>query len=84
MVDDVMSAGSALRGTFSELESYGAMPVAAAALLVLGSAGADFFAQRGIPVLSAIQQEHNLWLPAACPLCAAGAPAEDLTVPAMR
>jgi len=41
MVDDVMSAGSALRGTFEELRAYGALPVVAGALLVLGSAGAD-------------------------------------------
>ncbi|HEX8242577.1 MAG TPA: phosphoribosyltransferase family protein, partial [Longimicrobium sp.] len=37
MVDDVMSAGSALRGTYAELQSHGAEPVAAGALLVLGS-----------------------------------------------
>ena len=40
IVDDVMSAGSALRGTHAELRSHGATVVAAGALLVLGSAGA--------------------------------------------
>jgi orotate phosphoribosyltransferase len=84
MVDDVMSAGSALRATFAELQSYGATPVAAGALLVLGSAGADFFAQRRVPVLSVIRQDYNLWMPAVCPLCAAGRPVEDLAVPSMR
>lgn len=84
VVDDVMSAGSALRGTFSELESYGATPVAAGALLVLGSAGSDFFAKRGVSVLSVVRQDYDLWLPAECPLCAAGVPVRDLRVPANR
>ncbi|HEX6750179.1 MAG TPA: phosphoribosyltransferase family protein [Longimicrobium sp.] len=79
MVDDVMSAGSALRGTFAELRAHGAVPVAAGALMVLGSAGADFFAQRGIPVEAAARDEYPLWLPSDCPLCAAGVPLEDVT-----
>ncbi|HEY0351220.1 MAG TPA: phosphoribosyltransferase, partial [Gemmatimonadales bacterium] len=78
IIDDVMSAGSALRATFSELQSCGARPVAAGALLVLGSTGADFFAQRGVPVLSVIQRDYNLWMPAVCPLCGVGEPVEDL------
>jgi hypothetical protein len=48
MVNDVMSAGSALRGTYAELRAHGAAPVVAGALLILGAAGADFFAERGI------------------------------------
>jgi orotate phosphoribosyltransferase len=84
VVDDVMSAGSALRGTFSELESFGATPVAVGALVTLGSAGGDFFAKRGVPVLSVVRQDYDLWLPAECPLCAAGVPVGDLRVPAER
>ena len=45
-----MSAGSALRGTHAALEAHGAVPVVAGALLVLGSAGAAFFAARGVAV----------------------------------
>ena len=44
MVDDVMSAGSALRGTFAELRAHGGEPAAAGALLVLGTAGDQYFA----------------------------------------
>jgi orotate phosphoribosyltransferase len=77
MVDDVMSAGSALRGTGAELEAHGAVPAVAGALLVLGSTGADFFAGRGIPIEAATRESYELWTPAACPLCAAGAPLED-------
>src|SRR5258707_3587875 len=50
MVDDVMSAGSALRGTFTELQTHGAEPVVAGALMVLGTTGADFFAEQQVAV----------------------------------
>jgi orotate phosphoribosyltransferase len=78
MVDDVMSAGSALRGTFAELQAHGAAPVVAGALLVLGSTGADYFAARGVPVEAVARDDYALWLPADCPLCARGVPIEDV------
>ena len=77
IVDDVMSAGSALRGTHAELAAHGAQPVVAGALLVLGSAGASHFAERGVPVEAVARDRYELWLPEACPLCAAGLPVED-------
>lgn len=77
IVDDAMSAGSALLGTFGELQSYGAVPVVGAALLVLGSAGADLFAQHGVAVEAVIRQEYDMWAPAACPLCTAGVPLDE-------
>ena len=81
MVDDVMSAGSALRGTYTELQDHGAAPVVAGAFLVLGSIGADFFSQRGVPVEAVARDEYEMWLPAACPLCAAGQSLEDVATP---
>lgn len=77
MVDDVMSAGSALRGTYAELQAHGAEPVLAGVLLVLGSTGADFFTERRIPVEAVARDDYPLWLPADCPHCAAGVPLED-------
>ena len=82
IVDDVLSAGSALRGTLAALEACGAVPVAAGALLVLGGVGAGALAERGIPVAAVARDAYELWPPAACPLCAAGAPLEDTAVPA--
>jgi orotate phosphoribosyltransferase len=80
IVDDVMSAGSALRGTFAELQSHGAEPVVAGALLVLGTTGADFFSQSGgVAVEAVARDDYELWLPAVCPLCAAGVALEDVT-----
>lgn len=80
IVDDVMSAGSALQGTYTELEVNGAVPVVAAALLVLGSTGADFFSQCDVPVEAVARDDYEMWLPTDCPLCAAGEPIE--TAPA--
>ena len=82
MVDDVMSAGSALRGTYAELQLHDAVPVAAGALLVLGSTGADYFAGRGIPVEAVARDRYELWPPDECPLCAAGLELEDVAAPA--
>jgi orotate phosphoribosyltransferase len=78
IVDDVMSAGSALRGTYADLRAHGATCVVAGALLVLGSTGADFFAREGIPVEATARRDFELWEPARCPLCAAGVPLEDM------
>jgi orotate phosphoribosyltransferase len=78
IVDDVMSAGSALRGTYAELQAHDAEPVVVGALLVLGSTGADFFAHHGVPLEAVAHDDYELWLPANCPLCAAGQPVEDV------
>ena len=79
IVDDVMSAGSALRGTYAELQAHAAVTVVAGALLVLGSTGAGFFAEHDVPVEAAARDDYDdLWLPADCPLCAAGLPLEDV------
>jgi len=78
IVDDVMSAGSALRGTYAELQAHGATCVVAGALLVLGSTGAGFFAGEGVPVEATARRDFELWEPARCPLCASGMPLEDM------
>jgi orotate phosphoribosyltransferase len=80
MVDDVMSAGSALRGTFAELRAHGARPVVAGALLILGTTGAEYFAEHHVGVEAVARDEYELWAPGACPLCAAGPPLEDVGV----
>ena len=76
IVDDVVSAGSALRATRSELAAHGAIVVAAGALLRLGDVGAELLAAEGIPVESVARDEYSLWLPSDCPMCAEGLPLE--------
>jgi len=78
MVDDVMSAGSALRGTYSELQTHGAVPVVAGAMMVLGTTGADFFSRQQVAVEAVVHESYSLWLPSECPLCAAGTQPENV------
>ena len=74
IVDDVMSAGSAAMATYRELQQHGASTVVVGALMVLGTRGADLFAQAGVPVEAVGRREFQVWLPEDCPLCARGAP----------
>jgi len=81
IVDDVMSAGSALRGTYTELQTHGATAVVAGALMVLGDTGAAFFAKRKVPIEAVVRESYSLWLPSDCPLCAGGEAIENVTAP---
>jgi orotate phosphoribosyltransferase len=76
VVDDVINAGSAVRGTLADLRSGGARPVAIGALLVLGDSASALAAAEGLPLASLASRPNNLWLPEHCPLCAAGRPVE--------
>jgi orotate phosphoribosyltransferase len=79
VVDDAINTGSAVRGTFADLQACGARPVVVGALLVLGDATSAFAADRGVPLERIAHLPAGLWAPADCPLCAAGVPLEDLT-----
>lgn len=76
IVDDVMSAGSALRGTHAEVLEREGNVVVVGALMVLGDTGAQFFAERDIPVVAVARDAYDLWTPGECPMCAAGTPLE--------
>ena len=81
IVDDVMSAGSAARGTYSELRIHEALPTVVGALLVLGSTGSDFFQDQTVAVEAVARRPYQLWLPATCPLCALSVPLEAVSQP---
>ncbi len=72
IVDDAISAGSAVRATYAELQGHGAEPVVIGALLALGSAASPYFAERGVPIEAVARVPFDLWVPAECPLCASG------------
>jgi orotate phosphoribosyltransferase len=76
IVNDVISAGSAVRGAFSDLQAIGANIVAIGALLALGDSIAGFASEHHIALELLDQMPHNLWTPSQCPLCAAGKPLE--------
>jgi orotate phosphoribosyltransferase len=79
VVDDVINAGSAVRGTLAELRACGATPAAVGALLALGPAAAGLCADQHLPLETIAQLSNEIWAPAECPLCAAGTPLQDLT-----
>jgi len=78
-VNDVTSAGSAVRGTYHDLKSLNANIVVIGSLLVLGNAIFDFARERNLRVEALEQRPFETWVPEACPLCRAGVSLEDLT-----
>jgi orotate phosphoribosyltransferase len=76
VVDDVINAGSAVRGAFADLRACGARPLAIGALLVLGQPASALAASEGVPLESLSYLPNTLWEPSACPLCASGTPLE--------
>jgi orotate phosphoribosyltransferase len=78
IVDDAISAGSAVRATLADAESCGAVPVALGALIMFGPRGRQFAADRQIPIECLVDLPNPIWVPGECPMCALGAP---LTTP---
>jgi orotate phosphoribosyltransferase len=76
IVNDVVSAGSAVRGTFFDLQGHGSEVIAIAALLALGDAIGKFAAEHCVALELLERMPNNLWMPSDCPLCAAGMPLE--------
>jgi orotate phosphoribosyltransferase len=77
IVNDVINAGSAVRGAFADLQAIGAVPVALASLVVLGDSAARLADGWGLPLVTLSRQANPLWEPSACPLCAAGVPLQN-------
>ena len=77
VVDDAISAGSAVRATYADVQGHGAEPVVVGALLVMGSAASPYFAERGVSIEAVTRVPFDLWVPAECPLCASGEALED-------
>ena len=77
VVDDVVNAGAAVRATMTDLRACGARPAAVGALLALGTSGPAF----GLPFTYLARLQSHLWVPADCPLCAAGVRLESMCEP---
>ena len=77
VVDDVISAGSSARATVRAITAADARTVAVGALMTLGTAALDYFADAGIPLETLERRGFNVWPPDACPLCRAGRAVED-------
>ena len=72
IVDDAISAGSAVRGTHADLIDCGALPIALGALIVFGDAAARFASENGLALEAIERVQFEMWRPAECPLCTAG------------
>jgi orotate phosphoribosyltransferase len=81
IVDDVINAGSAVRGALADLRACGARPVAIGSLLVLGPTASDLAASEGIPPEYLGDLPSHLWEPSACPLCASGLALDGVAEP---
>lgn len=78
IVNDVINAGSAVRGTFDDLLDCRANIVAIGSLLALGTSASGYASSRNVALECLATRANNLWVPSECPLCAAGAPLEDV------
>jgi orotate phosphoribosyltransferase len=78
VVNDVINAGSALRGTFEDLRACEAEIIAVGTLLTLGTAAHDFARINNVELETLGTLPNALWTKSACPLCSAGVPLEDV------
>jgi orotate phosphoribosyltransferase len=79
IVDDAISAGSAVRGTYADLVAVGAEPVALGALLIFGEAIDPFAAVHQLAVAAITRLPFGMWKPTECPLCRAHEPLENVS-----
>ena len=83
IINDVTSAGSAVKGTWADLVACGANVIAIGTLAVLGPSIARFAEEGAIALEALATLPYEMWLPADCPLCASGEALTELN-PAAR
>ena len=72
IVNDVINAGSAVRGTLVDLRRCGARAVVIGSLAVYGESASALAASHGVVLETLASFPGRIWEPAACPLCAKG------------
>ncbi len=77
IVNDVINAGSAVRGTYIDLESSNANTVAMASLLTLGDTPKALADEWNIDLITIGSQSNSIWTPDECPLCANRTPLDN-------
>jgi orotate phosphoribosyltransferase len=79
IVNDVINAGSAVRGTLVDLKACRAEPVVIGSLAVLGDKAGRFAAETGVALETLATIPNEIWPPSECPLCAGQVPLTDLS-----
>jgi len=74
VVDDAISAGSAVQASLADIESCGAIPVALGALIVIGPRAGALAAERGLALEWLVELPNAMYVPTDCPMCAQGTP----------
>lgn len=74
IVNDVINAGSAVRGTLKDLHECGANPVAISTLAVMGDRAAQLAQANNLPLETLAELPNEIWEPESCPLCKTGVP----------
>ena len=74
IVNDVINAGSAVRGTLASLKRCGAQAVAIGALAIYGDAAGELALTHDLALETLASFPSRMWEPSVCPLCAKGVP----------
>ena len=82
VINDVIGAGSAVRGTLDDLRACNARPVVIGTLAVAGEAAGRLAAENGVALETLAEIAIRIWAPADCPLCGEGIPLLDATAAA--
>lgn len=77
IVDDAISAGSAVKGTHADLLACGARPVVCGALIIFDDRADAFAAENNLKLEAINRMSFVMWKPGECPLCKAGVPLEQ-------
>ncbi len=72
IVDDAISAGSAVKGTHADLLACGARPIVCSALIIFGHRADAFATEHNLKLEALARMSFGMWKPGECPLCQAG------------
>jgi orotate phosphoribosyltransferase len=78
IVNDVINAGSAVRGTLGDLQAAGAIPVVVGTLATLGEPAFQLAARHQLALERIVALDNEIWTPSECPLCAQKIPFTEL------
>lgn len=77
IVNDVINAGSAIRGTLEQFQEWDLEAVAVGSLLTLGPAAEELTQKHELELITLASLHNPIWEPIACPLCFAWKPLEN-------